>query len=430
MKGETKNIIIKELKELFRDPKIIVPMIIIPLVIFPLMGSIMSGMMEETTKISAVKVCVIDNDRGNYSSDLVAYIQSHNISPVNLTAMGISDILKAYDYAKEHKIQTIMVIPENFSANISAQIIGTVELYAVFDGFGTLFSNEYSIVSGVVTEYISYLSYVIINSTGTINATFAQNPVNVTEYSINQGKIVAYPPYILVTLLYSQTFSVPFAFMMLVMLSIQMASTSVAAEKEAKTLETLLSLPVKRISIVIGKMVGTIIISAIGALVFTLSFSFYMGCIPSYININPEEVGFSIEPIGYIFLIVCLFLALIILLSLAMILASFAEDVRGAQALIGILQLPVVVGYILSIFIVGTITSPAVISALLAVPFFTPLILPQILILRQYSLVITAVVILIIETIIAFYAAAKLYGSEKLLTLRLRFGKRKRALTQ
>ena len=40
------NILVKELKELVRDPKVLLGMIIVPLIMFPLLGSIMSYSMQ------------------------------------------------------------------------------------------------------------------------------------------------------------------------------------------------------------------------------------------------------------------------------------------------------------------------------------------------------------------------------------------------
>ena len=42
------NVVVKELKELLRDPKILIGMIVVPLVMFPIMGFVIRGSIEST----------------------------------------------------------------------------------------------------------------------------------------------------------------------------------------------------------------------------------------------------------------------------------------------------------------------------------------------------------------------------------------------
>ncbi|HEX68780.1 MAG TPA: hypothetical protein ENG10_00600, partial [Candidatus Bathyarchaeota archaeon] len=71
------NILVKELKELVRDPKILLGMIIVPLIIFPVLGGIMSYSVQ-TAQEQAQKatVLVIDNDGGNWSQEFVNLLNS------------------------------------------------------------------------------------------------------------------------------------------------------------------------------------------------------------------------------------------------------------------------------------------------------------------------------------------------------------------
>ena len=62
IKGFT-TILLKELKELMRDPKILIGMIVLPLIMFPVMGLVM-GYAVETAQNEALKsnLLVVDND--------------------------------------------------------------------------------------------------------------------------------------------------------------------------------------------------------------------------------------------------------------------------------------------------------------------------------------------------------------------------------
>jgi len=50
--------------------------------------------------------------------------------------------------------------------------------------------------------------------------------------------------------------------LIIMVLASQTAVTSIAIEKEEKTLETLLTLPVKRVTVLWGKLVGSTIVAA------------------------------------------------------------------------------------------------------------------------------------------------------------------------
>ncbi|MBC7129981.1 hypothetical protein H5T51_02020 [Candidatus Bathyarchaeota archaeon] len=60
------NFLLKELKELVRDPKILLGMIIVPLVMFPLIGGVM-GYAIQTAQEEAAKasIVIVNNDGGN-----------------------------------------------------------------------------------------------------------------------------------------------------------------------------------------------------------------------------------------------------------------------------------------------------------------------------------------------------------------------------
>ena len=57
----------------------------------------------------------------------------------------------------------------------------------------------------------------------------------------------------------------------------QIAATSVAVEKEEKTLETLLTVPVDRFAILMGKLSSTIIVSGVAALTIMIGYNYMLG---------------------------------------------------------------------------------------------------------------------------------------------------------
>ncbi|MBS7636480.1 ABC transporter permease subunit [Candidatus Bathyarchaeota archaeon] len=119
----------------------------------------------------------------------------------------------------------------------------------------------------------------------------------------------------------------------------QIAATSVAMEKEEKTLETLLTLPMDRLSILLGKLSGSIIVAAVGAVAYMAGYSYLLGSamsgVPANLNLDFAALGLTPLFYGYLLLGTSLFVTMLSALALAIIMSAFAEDVRSAQSFVG-----------------------------------------------------------------------------------------------
>jgi ABC-2 type transport system permease protein len=205
----------------------------------------------------------------------------------------------------------------------------------------------------------------------------------------------------------------------------QLAATSVASEKEEKTLETLLTLPVNRFTILVGKLTGSIIVAVVGAVAYIVGFSYYMG---SFMGVMPSEngvdlaaIGLAPTPISYLLLGASLFMSLLSALALAISISIFAEDVRGAQALVGPLSILLIFPMIFTMFTdIYALPFPLMI-VLLAIPFTHPMLAARAAFTGDYLTAIIGIVYVTIFTIAVLYIAAKLFGTEKILTARLKF---------
>lgn len=74
----------------------------------------------------------------------------------------------------------------------------------------------------------------------------------------------------------SQSIVIPIVGMMLIILAGTSVISSMGLEKENKTLETLLTMPVRRSNIVIGKIVGSALVGMMLAAIYMVGFSRYM----------------------------------------------------------------------------------------------------------------------------------------------------------
>ena len=78
-------------------------------------------------------------------------------------------------------------------------------------------------------------------------------------------------------LISQQSLLIPVVLMMIVIYSSQMVISAVAMEKQNKTLETLLTVPIKRTSIITAKMLAAGLVGLISAGVYMFGFKGFFG---------------------------------------------------------------------------------------------------------------------------------------------------------
>jgi ABC-2 type transport system permease protein len=418
------NIIIKEVKELVRDPKILLPMIIIPLIMFPIMGFAVQTSMEAAQgSMKEISVAVMNLDGGQVAENLTSYLKALNATITNIDG---SNITSALSYVQDSNISGLIVIPSGFSQNITEGGTAELEVYTPFRGGGITESTSSSAVSSLLSLFENNLIDQRIVNIQKDPKTFL-NPIALSERSIIKGKGVDINPSILFGLVLSQSTIMPVGIMMLLIFSMQLAATAVASEKEEKTLETLLTLPINRFMILAGKLTGSILVAIVGAIAYLIGFSYYMN---SFTTIIPSEVGVDLASIGlaptllsYVLLGLSLFMALLSALALAISISVFAEDVRGAQALVGPLSILLVFPMIFTLF-TNIYTLPFPLSIiLLAIPFTHPMLAANVVFTGNYLVAVGGIIYMAIFTVVVLYIAGRLFGTEKILTAKLKFRK-------
>jgi ABC-2 type transport system permease protein len=419
------NILIKELKELIRDPKILLGMIILPLIMFPVLGSVF-GYAVQTAQEQAQKatLLVVNNDGGNWSQTFIDYLNIavkatviNNTTPQQVINQGL---------LIQNNSTQFIEIPAGFSTNMTTHmtanpnITATINAYAVFQG-GSIFS-------GIGSTAINSL-------TNSFNRAIAPDVVTTTQSTIIKDQIQqGIDPTTLSGLMLSQTLALPITIMILLTYAMQIAATSVAMEKEEKTLETLLTVPVDRFAILMGKLSSTIIVAGAAAIAVMVGYNYMLGSmtlgIQTGTTIDLVKLGLVPSPIGYLLLGVSLFVTLLSALALAVIMSAFSEDVRGAQALIGYIY-PVIFIPSLALIYLDINTLPLALKIIFyAIPYSHPIIASKAVVLGDYSTVIFGIIYVTAFTLVVMYVASRLFATEKILTAKLKFKRRGLGKTQ
>jgi ABC-2 type transport system permease protein len=415
LKGFT-TILIKELKELIRDPKILIGMIVLPLIMFPVLGLVL-GYAVETAQKQAEKatLLVVNNDGGNWSQELIGNLSiAMNVAVINnATPQQVID----QDLLAQYNSTQFIEIPVGFSQNMTQHtsgnpsVIAIVNVYGVFQG-GGIFSD---IGSAGITSLITSFNRVI-----------APNVLYTTQSSIIKGEIQqGIDPATLSGLMLSQSIALPVTIMIMLTYSMQIAATSVAMEKEEKTLETLLTVPVDRFAILMGKLSSTIIVAGVAAVTVLIGYNYMLGSItlgiPSETSVDLVKLGLVPSPFGYFLLGISLFITLLSGLALAVIMSAFAEDVRGATALVGYVY-PLIFIPSMALMYLDVNTLPLALKAILfAIPYSQPIIASKAVIMNDYTTVIFGIIYVAAFTIVIMYIASRLFATEKILTAKLKF---------
>jgi ABC-2 type transport system permease protein len=401
------NIIKKEFKELFTIGTLI-PIIVIA-VVFAFVGQSI-GNIGETMEEKPV-IGIVDRDDGDFSDIAMAVL----IEKGEVIYDG-SDAEEGLEEVREGDGVALLVIPENFSQSIDANQPGEIEIYWLMKGAGIMDSISSGVVEGLIRAVNQGISTKLIQEDNSSDPVLVLAPTTRVETTFFKGKeIEGLSANQLGNVLSSQSIVIPIVIMMLIIMSGSSVISSMGMEKENKTLETLLTMPVRRSHVVIGKMVGSALVGMIMAAIYMIGFSRYMSSF-QISDINLADFGLALGMQDYLLVGVSLFTALLAGLSLCIVLGTFAKDYRSAQTLI----FPITALAMISVFITmfkDFDTIPAVLRIFVfAIPFSHPMMAMRALVMDNYSLVIGGIAYTAVFTVIMVAIAVRIFNSDRLLT--------------
>ncbi|MCW8802356.1 MAG: ABC transporter permease, partial [Candidatus Bathyarchaeota archaeon] len=151
------TIVIKEIKELARDPKILLSMIVVPLIMFPLMGfAIQTSMESAEQRIEETSIAIINQDQGPVSLSFENYLALFNFTITSLDEVSLE---QAINQIQDTNITNLIIIPEGFSQNITDGKTGSLTVYTPFEGGGGIASASQS--SAINSIFYSFRNYIL-----------------------------------------------------------------------------------------------------------------------------------------------------------------------------------------------------------------------------------------------------------------------------
>ncbi len=407
------NIIRKEVRELL-TPATFVPIIVMA-IIFGSMGNMIGGAAEEAKEKPVMGIINMDN--GTFSS--IVNTTVYNMSKVAYagTSGNVDEgIEEGVGVLKEKGGTALIVVPSNFSERIENNLPGKIEVYWIMKGAGIMDSISSGVVEAILREANRRISMELMEK-GNVNATFALSPTARNETTIFKGKeMQGISPGTISAMLSSQSTMVPIIIMIIIMMAGGMVISSMGMEKENKTLETLLTLPVKRSSIVAGKIAGSAIVGLVMAAIYMVGFRYYLSSFQFSGNVNLADYGLVLDSWDYLLVGTSLFLALTAALSLCMVLGTFAKNYKSAQTLTVPVSVLALIPMIMIMFKDFDTLPPVLRAILFAIPFSHPMMAVRALLFGDYMLVISGIAYVSVFALAMIAIAVRIFKTDRLLT--------------
>ena len=405
------NIMKKEIKEIL-TPATIAPIILMA-VLFGSLGNAISGIENELSEKPAIGL--INEDDGVFGG--IAESIMRNQTDIVFESDTISDKETGLGTVSKQDGVALLYIKGNFTENILNDSRGSIEIFWIMKGAGVLDSISSGTVEGLLYQINQEISKTLIEQNTSVNATFALNPSTRIDTTYYKDKtFTGLSPGTITSILSSQSTFIPLIIMIIIMMSGGTVISSMALEKENKTLETLLTLPVKRVNIVVGKLAASALVGLLLAVIYMFGLGYYVQSFSFGIDASAIGLDLSFSTMDLILMGLLLFVTLLSALSLCMFLGTLAKNYKSAQTL----TFPVVILVLFPYFVTmmkDFDTLPGALQALLfAIPFSHPMMATRSLIFNDYGFILAGLVYVTIFAIAMISIVVWIFKTDKIIT--------------
>lgn len=340
----TKTIFQKEMKRVFKEPKMIFSLFILPVIlmvgIYGLIGYMAKNMAADIE--SHQSIVYIQNMPESLKDYFTEFEAANHVSYIS-DGSGIDGIK---DEIYNGNTDLLVVFPEGFMDSV-----GGYEAGAEIPDIKTFYnpSEEYSekaredfvnIVNGRVMEdfLAERLGNLDILNVFTVDAANSESAI--VDNNKASGKMLSMMiPYLITMLLFAGVMG--------------LGSDMIAGEKERGTMASLLLTPVSRMSIVMGKLLSLVALSILSALVYIVVLVVAMPGALTGISGSSMEISFSFS-IGQAVMIAVIMLVLAFLyVSVVSVISVFSKSVKEASTYMSPIYILVIVAGLLTMMSTG-----------------------------------------------------------------------------
>lgn len=430
------NLFQKELKELINAQMIASLVLVVGILM--IVGNIMQNAISDTIEESTnPKINISDRDDTEFTKSLIETLKSTGavITEFDTEGDDYADILKKND------IKNLVIIPEGFTETIEKSECPEVLTVSRMTSAATM-SNLSTGNSGAVALIQKSITSTVAQNSGITpeELELIENPVVLQDNTVVDDKSSAISIDNIMNKVMMQNMLLPIIVFLLIMMTSQSLISSISNEKIDKTLETLLSSPVSRTSIITAKMLAAAVVALINAAVYMIGFSkFVQGASTEAVseiasgvmgNVSVDEaieqLGLSLSVGDYVLVGLQLFLTIMICLSVSIMLGALVNDTKSSQTVIMPIMMLAMVPYMISMASDINTLPMALRIIVYAIPFTHTFSGISNLMFGNDTIFICGLVYQIIVFFICMFFALRLFNSDKILTISLNFGQKSR----
>ncbi len=424
------NLLRKEIKELITKQLVI--SLALTVLLFNFIGQVSKKEVQKAIGVQTISA--LDLDGSAASQALLKGLESARFKILDQSGKTKEQAIEA---AKAGDSKLLLVIPAGFGDSLQELRPSEIETYSFMRSFSLIGARGQVVVRGVISALNEALSNNFLKARlPELDPQSLKNPIKSKDYVVVKDRMAEGSAGMVAGLISQQSLLIPVVLMMIVIYSSQMVISAVAMEKQNKTLETLLTVPIRRTSIITAKMLAAGLVGLLSAAVYMVGFKGFIGGIGEEAAQAGAEaggatlmrqLGLTFDTAGYLILGLSLFLAILVALALAMILGVLAEDFRSAQNMIMPLMFMVMIPYFISLFAdINTVSLPIKVF-ILVIPFSHPFLVSQNIYLGNYGMIAGGLVYMLVIFAVLVVFAARIFSTDKILTMKLRFGRKRAA---
>jgi len=382
----------KEFKDTVRDRRSILFMIAIPLLVFPVLISIASGMIISQEKKAREKTLQIGTIfQGNAQEFRLKLLQREDVAITEDITLE-----EGRDSVKNDRLDALIFFDKDFDRSVAGMSQGGIDLYMKM-------TEENEIEKARVLELLSGLED---NLREKRFRKMDMNASIIKTIDINERNLATVKEQIAVAI----GGFLPYLFIIFCFMGSMYPAIDLAAgEKERGTLETLLTSPVGRFQMLLGKLGVVMLAGLISALVAMLGL--YLG-IRRMTDIPPELLDTVMSILEWDSLLVLLSLLVpltIFFSSLLLSLSIFARSYKEAQSIVSPLMFVVIIPAFMGLLPGMKLTVGTALIPILNVSLATKAIIAESITPAQLTAVYLSLIVL---AAIGVYACSRIYGRE------------------
>jgi sodium transport system permease protein len=326
------TVFFKEILDNIRDRRTLASALIMGPIFGPIMFAFVINMSIDRALDNAESSMDLPVIGQEHAPNLMRFLESRNIVIVE----GPEDIDSAAEAVKTGKHDVVLVVPENFGEQLADTIPARVELFS--DEANSQGEKEARRARNALYAYNQQLATIRVSARG-INPMLLR-PINVDEVDVST------PSGRSAMLLGMMSYFFIFA---LLMGGMYLAIDTTAGERERGSLEPLLSLPVTRGQLILGKIMATCVFMATSLMLSLLCFFVVLKFMPlEQLGMTPN---FGLPVVAAAFFLLLPFVLLGA--SLMTLVASFTRSYKEAQTWLSVVliapTLPILVVSILTL---------------------------------------------------------------------------------